>query len=196
LKTGKEIFTFIWQWLAIAAAYPAANFLAGFADQNSIYIKVVYGLSTMAMMFLGPAYFVKILRYSANVWQGKGMIMAGSDSGQEYAARIYLGRSRPHILLAPLSHFALKWKFRVGQINLDTGSVSVGDIAVTDLIAQEKLCRPIGTNDSVSGTAAIHLAEIMESSIGEKPMVVFKLREDGLKMQVEVMGLDNSETIH
>lgn len=181
----RRAFTMAWQWIVIVMAYPFCSYLATFVDQNSLYVKLLYGVGSLFLMWAGPAYFVKFFRYEANIWKGQGMIWRDMDSGQKQCARIYLGRRRPHVLFAPLSHFALKWTFKVGEIDLQTGSVSHYDVFVTNLVEQEKQCRSIGTNDVLSGSAASHVKEIMDSvslSYRVERLVIEKLVESGLKI--------------
>jgi hypothetical protein len=111
----------------------------------------------MVFMGAGGAYMVKFMRYRSRIWKGRGMIRRDMDSGAKQAARIYLGRSRPSFWLSPLSHFFLKWTFKVGEICMNTGSVSVYNVFVSNLVGEEKQCRSIGTNDRIRGKAAEHI---------------------------------------
>lgn len=137
------------------------------------------------MMWAGPAYFVKLFRYESDIWKGKGMIRRDMDSGAKQAARIYLGKSRPHILLEPLSHFALKWTYRVGEIDLSTGSVSVYNMFVCILVKEEAMCRAIGSNDAVSPAGVKHIRNLIESTLitDEQFSVIDGLCFSGLKIK-------------
>lgn len=183
----------LWQWPAILLSVALANNLDAFIDPETVYIKLLYGSLSMFLMWAGPAYFVKFFRYRADIWQGKGMIRRDMDSGAKMAARVYLGRERPHFLVAPLSHLFLKWNFLVGEICMNTGSVSVYKAFVTNLVQEEKQCRAIGTNDAITGEAAAHIYELLHRlgcGTNLHQVNIFNtieaLRDSGLKIQENV----------
>lgn len=150
----------LWQWPLLLLAPAVASNINTFIDTESVYIKLLYGSLSLFLMWAGPALFQKVFRFSADIWQGKGMIRRDLDSGAKQCARIYLGRNRPSFLLAPLSFLFLKWTFTVGEVDMSTGSVSVGKMFVTNLVQEEKQCRSIGTNDVITGSAATHLVAL------------------------------------
>lgn len=152
----------VWQWILIVGVCSLANEASFFVDPNAFYVKLLYGAGTMFFAWALPAYFVKALRYNTDIWKGNGMIRRDMDSGAKQSARIYLAKERPAFLLAPLSHLFLKWVYKVGEIDLRSGSVSVTKIFVTNLVNEEKQCRAIGTNDRVSPEGSAHLMSMKD----------------------------------
>ena len=190
-------FTPLWQWPLVLMAPAMGSSLASIVNPESVYLKLLYGSLSLFLMWAGPALFQKLFRFFANVWDGKGMIRRDQDSGAKQTARIYLNRERPSLLLAPLSFLFLKWSFEVGEIDINTGSTSVGNSFVSNLVVEEKQCRPIGTNDCITGAAAMHLIKL-EAYIRNIPVkqvtdkekkclqTIIGLRESGLKIIEDV----------
>jgi len=196
LNLNDEInITPLWQWPLVLMAPAMGSSLASIVDPESVYLKLLYGSLSLFLMWAGPALFQKVFRFSADIWHGKGMIRRDLDSGAKQCARIYLGRDRPSFLLAPLSFCFLKWTFTVGEIDINTGSISVGKCFVTNLVQEEKQCRAIGTNDLITGVAARHIIQIERDirrrshsfrNSSKELLVINKLRDSGLIIKEDV----------
>lgn len=158
-------FTTIWHWALILNAYPIYLWASSYVNPDGFFVKLFTAFGTFVFAWAAPALIQKIARYAADPWKDKAMIFKDKDSGAKQVARVYLGRTRPHILLAPIYFFLGKWKFIVGEMDMVTGGISVTDMFVSVLVTQEGQYREVNTNEVIPREAGIHLRAIASGEV-------------------------------